>query len=227
MIATCRWVIVVMLLCALPVRADEPSEAMKVTFLEGRATAQRSGAGPVPLAPGSELHEGEVVATGPDGKLELLLPTGTLVRLGPGTRLELRAASGSAQRFTARLAFGNLWAKVHKLLAGEEFKVETENAVAGVRGTEFRVEVAPAKEDLVRVYEGVVEVKDHGGAWTHRVEPGHELVFRHGTAPARPKEFAAASEAGHPFMKWVRERKERPVHLEKHEKPEHHKHEKR
>src|SRR2546426_8489730 len=47
-------------------------------------------------------------------------------------------------------SLGNLWARVYKLLAGETFGVETENGVAGVRGTEFRVEVVQDQPDLVR-----------------------------------------------------------------------------
>jgi|GEM_PF-1728727 len=195
---------------ASPALADEaPREApgvIKVAWLDGTATSAAPSAVPVALSVGSALHEGEVVATGEGARLEIALASGTLLRLGGGTRLELHTAPTAGSKFSARLAIGNLWAKVHKLLAGDEFKIETENGVAGVRGTEFRVEAAPGKEDLVRVYEGAVEVADAKGAWSHRVEPGRELSFRKGAAPAGVRPFEPSSEVNHPLMKWVRER---------------------
>lgn len=189
---------------------------MTVSLLEGNATAARAGQGAQPLAVGAVLHEGDVVETGLGGRAEISFASGTLLRIGEGSRVELREAPPSGGAFRARLLLGNLWAKVHKLVAGEHFEVETENAVAGVRGTEFRVEAAGAKgEDLVRVYEGAVEVKGHdarpgaatgGAGWTHRVEPNKELRFARGKAPGGPAAFDAASEAKHPFMTWVRAR---------------------
>lgn len=200
------WMITLLVALAGPARADEGSGAIKVAYLEGSATAAAAGSAPSPLAVGSPLHEGDTVLTGEAARLEIALASGTLLRLGGGTRLELHTAPTAGGKFSARLAIGNLWAKVHKLLAGDEFKIETENAVAGVRGTEFRVEVAKGKEDLVRVYEGAVEVADQGGAWKHRLEPGKELSFRKGALPAGPKAFDPASEVNHPLMRWVRER---------------------
>ena len=86
-----------------------------------------------------------------------------------------------------------------KLVASETFQLETENGVAGVRGTEFRLEAAAGQPDTLRVYEGVVQVDDR------RVESGHELRFRRGEK-AEPRPFDAKSEHGHKFMDWVRTR---------------------
>jgi len=96
---------------------------------------------------------------------------------------------------------------VHKLLAGETFAVETENGVAGVRGTEFRIEVARDQPDLVRVYEGVVQVDARERGWSHSLQAGTELRFRREAEPPRP--FDAESEKGHRFMERVRSRRTR------------------
>ena len=93
---------------------------------------------------------------------------------------------------------------MHKLLAGETFEVETDNGVAGVRGTEFRLEVARGQPDLLRVYEGAVQVAARDGRWSHQVEPGNELRFLRDAEP--PRAFDPAGEKGHPFMDWVRSR---------------------
>jgi hypothetical protein len=182
------------LLCAA---ADDVP--LRATLVEGEVT--RNGA---PLAEGDALHEGETVQTGAGARAEISTTAGSVVRLGESSKMTLGSAAGG-KVFSARLFLGNLWAKVHKLVAGESFQVETENAVAGVRGTEFRVEVAPGKEDLVRVYEGAVEVKSHIGAWMHRLESGKELLFLRDRAAA-PRAFDAATESQHKFMKWVRSR---------------------
>ena len=134
---------------------------------------------------------------------------GTVIRLGESTRMTL-GESVPQKAFSAKIFFGNVWAKVHKLLVAETFHLETENGVAGVRDTEFRLEVEPGKEDLLRVYEGVVQVDGKAGKWSHRVEASHELRFQGDRQPKSPAKFDAAAEKGHKFMQWVNQRKEHP-----------------
>jgi len=171
---------------------------MRATLVDGMVTMNGG-----PLAEGDPLREGDTVQTTPGSRAEITMPAGTVLRLGENTRLTL-GATAPGKAFSAKLFLGNLWAKVHKLIAGEAFHVETENAVAGVRGTEFRVEVAPGQEDLLRVYEGAVEVKAHDGSWTHRIAPGNEVRFARDHAT--PRAFEVVSEKEHKFMKWVRSR---------------------
>ena len=92
---------------------------------------------------------------------------------------------------------------MHKLASGETFRVETENGVAGVRGTEFRVEAGQEQPDLVRVYEGTVQVEARDGRWSHALEAGTGLRFRR--EAETPHVFDG--EGGHSFMEWVRSRK--------------------
>jgi ferric-dicitrate binding protein FerR (iron transport regulator) len=191
-------------LFAPAVRAQEAT--MTASAVEGMVTVRLAAGGPPgPIAEGDPLHDGDTVQTAPGARLEISLSTGSVLRLGENSHLRLGAAVPK-KAFSARLFFGNLWTKVHKLIAQETFHIETENAVAGVRGTEFRIEVAPGKEDLLRVYEGAVQVDAHDGKWSHRVEPGSELRFHRDRPPAGPRPFDPSSEAGHAFMKWVRSR---------------------
>lgn len=161
------------------------------------------------LLKGAWLREGDVVQTGPVSRLEVMLvTTGTIVRLGPRTRLELREAPLQERSLSARLFFGNLWAKVNKLVAGQRFEVETQNAVAGVRGTELRVAAAPSGASLLRVYEGTVLVRGAKAGWTRAVTPGAELRWdAKGQGPLRRFELKAERSS---FMRWVR-RREREV----------------
>jgi len=170
---------------------------MTVSLAEGPVTPK--------LDVGAEVHAGDTIETGEGGRVEITMSTGTLLRLGESSRVTL-TEDVPQKAFSARLLLGNIWAKVHKLVSAETFHIETENGVAGVRGTEFRVEVAPQQEDLVRVYEGVVQVD--GKEWSQRVEAAHELRFRRDRAPEGPRSFDPASEKGHRFMDWVRERRD-------------------
>ena len=195
-----------MKLCALTLAllsTAAGAQEMKATMVEGPVTLAAGGA----LAAGAVLHAGDTVQTGPEGRAEILLPAGSVLRLGENSKLTLGDAV-PRKAFSAKLVLGNLWAKVHKLLAQETFHIETENAVAGVRGTEFRVEVAQGQDDLLRVYEGAVQVDGSGGKWSHRVEAAHELRFHRDREPSGAKAFEAGSEKGHKFMEWVRSRKE-------------------
>jgi hypothetical protein len=197
--AFARSMLAVLLMLA-PAALANPG-AITVTFLEGDADAVRHGGERTPLGEGSVLHEGETVETALRSRVEIAFPTGTLLRLGPRSRMELRAASADGGSFRAWFTLGNLWAKVHKLVAGQRFEVETQNGVAGVRGTEFRVAATAKGQALVRVYEGRVEVAATDGRWTHLVEPGRELRYDR-KAVLGPRAFSATKEGG--FMRWVR-----------------------
>ena len=207
------------LLCGVA-RADEGA-TMTAALVEGIVTmAPAGGSGQGPLQEGDPLHEGDTIVTQPGARLEIAFSSGTVLRVGESTRMTL-GESVPQKAFSARIFLGNVWAKVHKLLASETFHLETDNGVAGVRGTEFRIEVEPGKEDLLRVYQGAVQVDGKGGKWSHRVEASHELRFHKDREPKAPAKFDAASEKGHKFMEWVRARKEHPPshgpeHREKH-----------
>ena len=189
-----RSVLLALLLCAEAASA----ETMRASAVEGEVSVIPAGGSAAQAAAvGMVLNQGDVVQTG-EGRIEIEVPGGSIIRLGERTRLELRLALPN-KAFSARLFLGNLWTRVHKLVSGESFLVETENGVAGVRGTEFRLEAAEGQPDLLRVYEGAVQVGEH------RVEPGHELRFRRGTATA-PKTFDPQTERGHRFVQWVKSR---------------------
>jgi hypothetical protein len=167
-------------LAAAPGRTGAPAAA--VTFLDGQAT-RTAGGKTEALAMGSALAEGDQVETQRRTRLELTLADGSVVRMGPLSRARLEtAAFGKTtedRRVSARLLVGNVWANVAKAVGGEaRFEVRTENAVAGVRGTTFRVDASRDRSVVVRVYSGTVAVA--GGGQLPRPEhqapgPRHEV----------------------------------------------------
>lgn len=154
-----------LLLGALAVRAAAPAPAAaagEVTFLAGEAT-RVVGERREPLALGGKVFQGDVVETARRTRLELKLADESVLRLGPLSRVELDAAafgaSADERKVSAKLRVGNVWANVTKALGGEaRFEVKTENAVAGVRGTTFRVDASKDKSVVVRVYSGTMAV---------------------------------------------------------------------
>ena len=96
------------------------------------------------------------------------LPSGTLIRLAPDTVIELGAITkgdpAAKRRESVRMSVGRLWARVSRLFGDESsFEVNTENAVAGVRGTEFFAIAGPNGEQYI-VDHGSVNVSNNGNS---------------------------------------------------------------
>ncbi|HTS79762.1 MAG TPA: FecR family protein [Myxococcaceae bacterium] len=143
-----------------------------VTVVEGPAFRTPKDGKEQPLQQGSEVDLDDTLRTGPDGNLKLTLTDQSVVVLGPDSELLLERAEFEAQersKVSLKLIVGGVWAKVKKAIAGSDstFEVSAARAVAGVRGTIFRVDATPLiagthppkiRETVVRVAEGRVAV---------------------------------------------------------------------
>ncbi|MCA2980384.1 MAG: FecR domain-containing protein [Myxococcaceae bacterium] len=147
------------------------AEVAKVAVVEGAATRTPKGGTASPLAKGAAVELGDVIDV-KQGNLKLVLNDESVIMLAPGSQLEITEAEFEGQErrgFKAFLKAGSLWTKVKKALGGASYEVSTERAVAGVRGTVFRIDadkvVTAAKPpkarraSIVRIVEGVVAVK--------------------------------------------------------------------
>ena len=209
-------------------------KSAQVSALEGRAQRTRAGGGRSELRIGAAVAQGDVLETAQDARLEILFGDASVLRLGPAAKLQLVEAhfggARGARKLSARLFFGKLWAKVTAAIHGEQrFQVETENAVAGVRGTTFRVDANRDRTVLVRVYEGEVAVgkgaPPAGGGERQEVEGPREVtreqweklvgrqmqivVAADGT-PGEPEPFSPEAEQDDPFVRWNRQRDAAP-----------------
>lgn len=208
--------------------------AGSVTFLGGEATRQ-SGGKAGKLALGSPLYPDDLVETGARTRLEMTLQDKSVIRLGPQSKLRLSTAlfrrGAEDRQVRANLLVGQIWAKVEKAVGGESrFEVQTHNAVAGVRGTTFRVDAKQDRSCVVKVYSGAVAVASGpvprpahaAGGGERRQVPGPQPVSREqwerlvgkmmqmavsadGT-PGEPESFALAEPAADPWEAWNRER---------------------
>jgi hypothetical protein len=120
-----------------------------ITRQEGSATRTPQGGKPLPLKVGDPVEVNDLLRVGPGGNLKLTLTDESVVLLGAGSELRLDEATFEGQDrkgFRAYLSVGRFWASVKKALAGSDakFEVTTDRAVAGVRGTIFRVDAVAA-----------------------------------------------------------------------------------
>lgn len=126
--------------CAL---ANDYAGVVKTT--RGTASVERGGT-QIPLAPGTQVNQGDRIATTANGYVGITMRDDTLLTLGPGSVLVLdtygfdpKTHEGS---FLASLSKGAL-SVVTGLIARrspESFAVKTRISTMGVRGTEFIVE---------------------------------------------------------------------------------------
>ena len=133
-----------------------------VTFLAGEAT-RAAGGKSEKLEVGKPVFQGDLLETQKRTRLEVKLADQSVLRLGPSSKAEVTAAAFGKtveeRNVSAKLVVGKVWANVAKAVGGEQrFEVKTENAVAGVRGTTFRVDAANDRSVVVKVYSGTVAV---------------------------------------------------------------------
>jgi hypothetical protein len=147
------------------------AEVGKVAALEGEATRTPKGGSAEALKVGSNVELGDTLSV-KTGNLKFELNDGSVIMLAPASTLEITEAEFQGQErtgFSGLLKSGSLWTKVKKALGGGKFEVSTERAVAGVRGTIFRIDADALikgaksakgrKASVVRVVEGAVNVK--------------------------------------------------------------------
>lgn len=154
------------LLPASMATAGGPAGKPKATFVKGDVDASTDGGTTwAHVKRGSEVTPGDksIVKTGDNSRAELTFPDGSVVRVGPGSQLKVEGAGFDGKtkevKVEATLVAGSAWAKVAKLVDDKsKFQVKTANAVAGVRGTVFRVNVDRDEATVVKVYNGAVAV---------------------------------------------------------------------
>lgn len=153
-----------MLSLAIALCVIEPlaTEAMgRVVMIEGAATVRpKSTDAWAPIEKGVTLNTGDTVKTGSDARLRILMANRSVVDLGANSEMRFKFISGppARRRVGLRAILGRLWARVARGAGEDRFEIETDNAVAGVRGTSFFVEVGAQGDTTVTVSAGSVEM---------------------------------------------------------------------
>lgn len=136
-----------------------------ITMLEGQAYLIREDLTRIrSLARGDFLKQNDRVQTEKKSRIELKLPDESYIRFDEMTVFVLKSAAvDGVQRqrdIDVTMILGKIWAKVARFLNKEDrFAVSAHTAVAGVRGTTYRMNVNPDHSVMVKVYGGEVEVR--------------------------------------------------------------------
>ncbi|MFH2013268.1 MAG: FecR family protein [Pseudomonadota bacterium] len=137
-----------------------------VTFLQGKVyVLQKIEAKGALLKVNDILHKEDRINTGEKALIEIKLPDGSFVRFADNTSFMVSDLSydrkSGDKTFNVKMFLGRTWANAKGFLGkGKSFEISSENAVAGVKGTIYRMDVNKDKGVLVRVYSGNVYVKN-------------------------------------------------------------------
>lgn len=162
--------IVMLLICFTVVQAQQPMTvkmtkgAAQITALKGEAVMMCAGQKEARnLKKYDRLDVGCEVSTGADSRVEMVLPDRSIVRFAEKTKFKLVQSDISKDGKRAikiSVPIGKAWSNVRKALWGRDnkFELSCQNAVAGVRGTVYRLDVESDQSALVKVYDGEVAV---------------------------------------------------------------------
>lgn len=162
-----------------------------VSTVQMPAWLERGGA-TVPLSPGAVLRAGDVVLTGPGGRLQVRLAEGSTVKLGESGRLafsDLRVTRGPSTVLAglfevARGAFRFTTSAVQRARSQRDLQVRISTVTAGVRGTDLWGRGTDERE-IVCLIEGRITVTRAGEPPIEMTEPLSFYIAPVG-APALP-----------------------------------------
>jgi hypothetical protein len=127
--------------------AQQPASAGLIKLASGSAVIVRNGS-ELPAEVGMPVLETDRVKTGADGRVGITLKDDTRVSLGPGSEVHVatfRYPSEGAMAVTLRFVRGvvaYVSGRIAKL-SPDAVRLETPNAIVGVRGTTLAIRVGP------------------------------------------------------------------------------------
>ncbi len=185
---------------SLPVSAQDPilddtagqegAVYARLLYLEGPVTVQGSiGADSEPM-PNDPVVPGDVVATGVDGRGEIQLADGSVLRLDFETELSLLSLSDITNQLEnttiLQLARGSLILRAQQMDSNEKrFQIDTDGAsIFLLSDGNFRIDVRPDGSTIVRSRGGVAEIMAQDVSTMLR--SGERLTVRPGGIPGEP-----------------------------------------
>lgn len=164
------------------------------------------------LNPEIKLRSGDLVQTTDNSRVELEFINGTRVLIGAQSDIKITSKSSTKiqsrylRNQSLKLNLGQIWVKtINSLSEITKFEVKTPNAVAGVKGTLFRVKVETKKTE-VAVKEGKVVVSNH--EQERAITNNQELEVNNQGEIGGVKEIKAGSKEWGQVDSWVEETEE-------------------
>jgi hypothetical protein len=135
-----------------------------VTMVNGKVYAYAKGSKKgKPVRKNDRLSKNQEVKVSEKSRVEITFPDGTVMRFAEKSTVKMEEilyeGKTGSKKVKVDLGGGKLWANVRKLTTPDsKVEVKTVNAVAGVRGTVYRVNVDEDNSTMVKVYDGQVSV---------------------------------------------------------------------
>lgn len=112
-----------------------------------------------PANTGLKLSAKDQCRTGAASFMEIRWANGGILRIGEKSVLTVSDRIDTSDIAYAKILSGRVWVAMKKISGtGQKFSIESPTAVAGIRGTVFRVDVGADTATDVAVYEGKVAV---------------------------------------------------------------------
>jgi hypothetical protein len=161
-----------------------------VTYVEGSAKLIKKGKSTSEkLLSNVVVHPGDVIKTGDDGRVELIINRESVVRLKENTELTIQAfrdLKKNEGKTSLNFSLGSIWSKMKKFKDKiSRFELELPTAIAGVHGTIYQTTVNGDKSAQVKVYDGEVAVsgkkqkKSTGKQGLHEINAPHQIPGPH------------------------------------------------
>lgn len=165
----------------------------------------------IDVKPGDAVFLGDTVKTGTDVKAQIELSDGSIVTVVPNSSVQMKGhridREQGIRNSVMRTLKGTVRFMISKVFrphaAGSELKwkdsnvtIETQNAVAGVRGTDFAV-TSGENDTEIAVFEGAVSVKSSSPSvnGSVMVASGEVLTVAKGKSPSAPAPLSAERKA--------------------------------
>lgn len=244
--------IVLLLICFTSAQAKPPVSVKimkgeaKIIMLQGKADVICTGQKEARyLKNYDRVGAGCEVSTGAKSLVEMVLPDKSIIRFAEKTKFKLVRADTDEEGKRAvevSMTVGRIWTNVRKSLPGrdDKYEVSCQNAVAGVRGTIYRMDVEGDQSAQVKVYDGEVRVagvpKKHKPAvpvvgppkpvsgpiviegpkpvsmeeWVYIVKSMQQISITSDGQAQKPEEFTE-SEDMDDWVKWNKKRDEKSI----------------
>ena len=130
---------------------------VEVLAFSGRVELSSGGVSRT-MAVGLRLSNGDLLETGPGGRVVLSLADSSMIELRPDTRLQILQFGGGLGELI-RIFIGKVRLKIRQITGRpNRFQIHSPIATIGVRGTELEILVEPSETTTVQVFRGLVAV---------------------------------------------------------------------
>ncbi|MBN2008988.1 FecR domain-containing protein [candidate division KSB1 bacterium] len=151
-----------------------------VTYVEGQANlTKKDSTKSEKLLANVVVYPGDMIKTGSDGRVELIINRESVVRMKENSELTIEAYRDLAKdngKTSLNFSLGSVWTKMKQFKDNvSRFELELPTAIAGVHGTVYQSTVNSDHSAEVKVYDGEVAVSGKQPQKPTTLQPLHEV----------------------------------------------------